>query len=361
MSGAIAQIGVLYGKLGLSTSAELIEGRKKGVEAASKALTREQIGLLVRSALELVDTDAPHPLAEVFSELDPTFDVRANQPEAALLCSSILALGMEASNAFGDEVALLLTAASFGGVRKPKSGATLLCDAERFLADARSEATTSPKVRPHLAAGKAFTDAFAGIPESGAVDGSLLRPALTGLQSYTESRSKAAVQGESDILAYVRRLEEELRTYWWVSARWCDGLKIPFREISTPEAALRAGLELADKTSLPLGLNAAPALVDMVLNDGRADLCKDLTLAQVASAADLEWRKDQFAAFAESGDAWLLPLSTAMGLAAISEDADDWIPRFKRATKIDPKKVKIRPVALASQIYCEQLAQRLLD
>jgi hypothetical protein len=123
MTGAVTQMGVLYGKLGLSTSAELIEARGKGVEAASKALKKEHIGPLVRCTLGLVDTEAPLPLAEVFSELDPTFDVRAQEPEASLLCSSILALEMETPEALGDEVALMLTAASFGGVRKPKNNA----------------------------------------------------------------------------------------------------------------------------------------------------------------------------------------------------------------------------------------------
>ncbi len=360
MSGAIAQMGVLYGKLGLSTSAELIEARGKGVEAASKALKREHIAPLVRSAFGLAEADGPLPLQDLFSELDPTFDVRVQEPEAALLSGSILALEMETPEAFGDEVALLLTSASFGGVRKPTNNATLLGQAEELLATRRSRAAAPPKDRSQLVAGKAYTDAFAGIPESGPVDGSLLRPALSALQSYAESRSKAAVQGENDILAYVRRLEEELRTYWWVSARWCDAVKMPFRELATPEATLRAGMELAAKTSLPLGLHAAPALADMVLKDGRDDLGKDLSLAQVATATDIVWRKDHFAAFAESPDAWLLPLSTAMGLAAISDDADDWMPRFKRLTKVDPK-TKIRPIALASQIYNEQLAQRMLD
>jgi GTPase-associated system helical domain len=359
MSGAITQMGVLYGKLGLSTSAELIAARGKGVEAASKALTRGQIAPLVRCALGLVDADGLLPLAEAFSELDPTFDVRATDPEAALLCCSILALEMETAEAYGDEVALLLTAASFGGVRKPKGEAALIDTAEGLLANARTAAAATPKDRNHLVAGKPFTEALAAIPGSGAVDGSLVRPALAGLQLYAEARSKTAAQSDNDILAYVRRLEEELRTYWWVSARWCDALKSPFRDIQTPEAALRAGLELAAKTSLPLGLNAAPALADMVLNDGRSDLGKDLTVAQVATATDIGWRKSQFATFAESADAWLLPLSTALGLAAISEDANDWMPRFKRLTKIDPK-TKIRPIALASQIYVEQLAHRLL-
>lgn len=359
MSEAIAQVGVLYGKLGLSTSAELIEARKNGVTAAAKALELEHIAPLVRCALGMIDSDDPMPLTEQFFEVDPTFDVRAKEPEAALLSSSVLALEMETPDSHGDSVALLIAAASFGGMRTPKGNATLVGDAERLLANERSKAAAPPKDRTHLVAGKSFTEAFAGIPESGGVDGSLVRPAFTGLQSYVESRSKVAVQSDNEILAYVRRLEEELRTFWWVTARWCDGLKAPFRDLMTPEAALRAGMELASKTSHGLGLNAAPAMVDMVLNDGRADLGKEITLAQVATATDIEWRRSQFAGFAESGDAWIFPLSTALGLAAISEDASDWMPRFKRITKIDPK-TKIGPIAVANQIYCEQLAQRNL-
>lgn len=88
-------------------------------------------------------------------------------------------------------------------------------------------------------------------------------------------------------------------------------------------------------------------------------LGSDLQIAEAATLPDRSWRSKIFGADAEEPLADLLPVTSAQGLAALSEDADDWLPRFKRLTGIDPLK-KLKPIDLGLQLYRERLILRAL-
>ena len=357
MNTAIGRMGVLYGKLGLSTPEAIIAARGRGIESAAKVFGQEHLTDVLACAFQFGMKDEPVPLAEKFSDEDSTFDVRQTDQEGGLIASTLLSYEMQSGSDFAAEVALAFVTASFGGIRKQPSDPEIAGIADKMLANAQSRSTKAPERFTFGRSPKTLTDAMAQIPESGAVDGSVVRIVSAELQKYAETRALASTTNANALFEYVSALEEEMRTYWWVVNGWSDTKKSPFRDLELIPASLLAGLELATKTSLPTGLFAAPALCDMVLQVGRTEIGTQTTLAAAAKSLAPGWRKAEFGEIAESGWAPWLPLSTAMGLAAISNDEPDWEPRFRRITGLNSK-VRLKPLELSVQMYRERLVAR---
>lgn len=360
MNDSIARMGVLYGKLGLSTNPELIAARSEAVKAAAEEVQAEDLPLLLRFVFGLQSSDSSIPFLEQFKDADPTFAVEATDKEASLLCGAILSYEIQSESVLSPQAAMMLAAAAFGNTRKPEFDDQLVATAEQFLADAQMAEGAALADRTYGKAPKKITEALAALPAAGAVDVTILKPLFEDLVKYSESGALAAAKGDNQLLAYVRRLEEELRTYWWVTSGWSNELKMSFRDIDIAEASILVGLELAKITSLQLGLHAAPALCDMVLSIGKTNLKKFVTLSEIAIAPDLAIRKSYFGKIAESVDGVFLPLTSAMGMAANSDDASDWEPRYTRLTGIDTK-VKLKPLDLANQMYREHLAAKFFN
>jgi len=350
-------MGVLYGKLGLSTPEATIAARGRGIELAGKAFDQEHLTDVLACAFQFGTKDEPVPLGAKFSEEDSTFDVRQTDKEGGLLASTLLSYEMQSGTGFAPDVALALVTASFGGIRKQPSDPEIVEIADKLLANAQSRSAKAPERFTYGKSPKGLTDEIAQIPENGAVDGSVMRIVVAELQKYTETRAQASASNDNALLDYVSALEEEMRTYWWVVSGWSDSEKAPFRDLELVPASLLAGSELAAKTSLPVGLFAAPALCDMVLRVGRPEIGTQTTLATAAKSLAQDWRKAEFGEVAESDWAPWLPLSTAMGLAALSNDEADWEPRFRRITGLNSK-AKLRPLELAVQMYRERLVAR---
>ena len=184
--------------------------------------------------------------------------------------------------------------------------------------------------------------------------------ALDELGKYTENNAAAAARADNDVLAYVRRLESELRLYWWVTGGWSTEAGKPFRAIGTVEAAVRSGAELSDKAFNQIGLFSAPAMLDMIIERGRnAEVLSPIQICHAATSGDAAWRRETFGVAASDPLGDLLPISTSLRLSSESDDAEDWHPRFQRMTGIAVD-AALDPVALALQVYRERLAAKAL-
>ncbi len=150
-----------------------------------------------------------------------------------------------------------------------------------------------------------------------------------------------------------------MRTYWWVTGGWSDGASKPFRQLPLPLAAVCAGAELAEKHAGRLGLFAAPALIDLLLERGRPEPMGDVAMQEAVATTNRDWRRSRFVVPSSGPLAPLLPVTTAMGLAAASDDAEDWKPRFTRATGLQPD-ARLSGTEFAVQLYRERLVARLL-
>lgn len=359
------RMGVLYAKLGLATDLAVVEARYQGVVAAWEKLGQKHVANLVGSALGLKGYALSEDFLAFFSEKDPAFDVAPSDKEAALLAACAIAYAFAETLTLEDPLALCLVTASFGSMRSPDVDDKLVELAEQKLAELQADELAVPADTKTTIRGKAVNEAVEALEQqpsrtnvSTGIQNAQL--ALQKLGDFAEAVSKSATASDNQILRYLRRLESEVRVYWWASSGWSTEANQPYKRLDSTEAAIRAGKELADKsTASAVGFFAAPALLSMVLERGRESVPESVSLAKAAVAPDRSWRKSAFQAISEGVHANLMPLATAMGLAASSDDEDDWQPRFERLTGLKVTQA-LTIDQLAVQMYREQLVARLL-
>lgn len=356
---SIKRLGIAYGRLGLSTDVTKIERRAEGVKAGADALTAESLPSVLRAAFSLGQPAESEALLEYFAN-DPTFDVAVEDAEVGLLAAAVLDYAIENETEISPLTALAVVTTAFGGRRKPPRHDALVASAQEMLAYFQGREAKAPANRTYSAVPKKLSEAIqtvANTPNNGfASNPAPTADALTELAKYAQSNALAAAASTNVALDYVRGLEQELKIYWWASGGWSVDAAKPFRRLSLVEAAVRCGVELAANMKSDVGLFAAPALIDQVLERGRGEeaLSKELDLIAVASAGSNEWRRETFSRVAEGRNADLFPISAALGICAASDDADDWHPRLKRLTKLDVT-TSANPVELGLQVYRERL------
>ena len=359
---AIKRLGVAYGKLGLSSDPGLIGRRGEGVKAAAGALELAGVAPLVQAAFGIGAGEERSAFLADFSG-DPTFDVQPADREALLLAAAVAEYEIENETDVSPDLALAVVTSACGGLRSVPMNDQLLPVARRYLAQFQGQVAARPKERAVLKPPKTFSaavDAITNNPASyGGSQPAFVVAALKEVSQYAEAVSDAALTGQQDLLRHVAGLEQEMRTYWWVTGGWSDGASKPFRQLQLPLAAVCAGAELADKHAGRLGLFAAPALIDLLLERGRPEPMGDVAMQEAVATTSRDWRKARFAVPSSGALAPLLPVTTAMGLAAASDDAEDWKPRFTRATGLEPD-ARLPGTEFAVQLYRERLVARAL-
>lgn len=362
MSDAWESLGPLYGKLGLATSPQIITARRAAAQAGFQAFKRVHLSGMLRAAFGLGDSEGSKPLFDVMRGADPTLDMQPSDKEAQLLAGAILQAEINHKSALGNLTALGVLTASFGGVRQSAVMPDLAKAADQALANAQIGSSGGPT--PFVVAKRPddVNEAVEGLSlmqtnYGQTVTGPIAIAAIKKLADSVDTVQETSVAQANAAIAYTRRLEEELRTYWWVVGGWSDALRKPFKDLDQSEAAIRAGAELAHKTSLPLGLFAAPALIDKVIRQDRKGRLAKTSLSTAVSGIDVAWRTSFKAAAENFGD--LLPVTLALHLAAESGDADDWQPRFKRRTGFAAT-TTLGALDLALQVYREIILGRTL-
>ncbi len=362
MTEAIRRLGISYGKLGLSTDPGLIGRRAEGVKAAAKDLKEDGLASLVQAAFDVGSGEARFGFLSHFED-DPTFGVRPGDREAVLLAGAVAEHAMEGGSGAGPTLALGVVACACGGLREPPLNDELVEISRRCLSHFQGQAALQPVARTYSKQPQTLTDAIAAVPavnmQNVAQFAAGARAALQAAGDYAESVAVAAARSDQQLLDYVRSLEQEMRVHWWVTGGWSEDCKKPFRQLPLALAAICAGKELAGKHAGTVGLFAAPALIDLVLERGRTDTSGNVTFQDSADVADRPWRKAQFAGAAAGQLAALIPLTAALGLSAASDDADDWKPRFERLTGLKPD-AALPATELGVQLYRERLLARAL-
>jgi hypothetical protein len=354
MSEVSRRLGVLYGKLGLATDPALIERRIAGADAVATAISVDQIPDLVRCVLRLPNVRGTFLAGFVPS--DPTFSVQAEDAEARLLAAGVAGRVLEERTDSSSVLALSLVVGAFLETRQPPADNQLPVQCETFLANMQGEAYAMPAERKAVKSPKALNEAVQFLTQAAATNQfAQIQPHVTTiakeLTAYTDSVSQAAARTDNALLEYMQQLHEEMGTYWWVVGGWSKDAGKPYKKMSMAEASVRAAKELAEKTSAPLGLFAAPALLELVLERGRETAAKNISIVAAATSTPASWR-EQFIQVGTGPNADLTPLCSAMGLAASSADAADWIPRFERLTQIKAER-EFAPSDLAFQLYRE--------
>lgn len=360
MNGAIKRMGVAYGKLGLATNQELIGRRTEGVKTAASKLALAGIAPLVQAAFDIGTGDARFAFLSDF-QADLTFDVQPSDREAVLLAGAVAECEIESRTGISAELALAVVTCACGGLRKPPLNDQLVSVARHYLTDFQGEGGLKPKERPLVGQPQSVIGAIRAIPNHPQFNqvAQQVTDAFQAVSNYAEAVATSATESDNEMLEYIQKLEQEMRVYWWVTGGWSDTTDKPFRQLPIALAAICAGSELAAKHSSSVGLFAAPALIDLVLERGRPVPAGGVAVQDAAVAPDRNWRNQQFDETASGPLASLLPITAALGLSAASEDAEDWKPRFKRLTGLEPD-VVLSAVELGAQLYRERLVVRAL-
>ena len=291
--------------------------------------------------------------------------LKAADQEAVLLASAIADFIMTEELPVAGEVAL--------GVRDGRDGRDEAH--ERFLRDRhrRADATLAtlqgeyaspPATRKQATAPAQIAVAIQTIKGTSHDHSQLVtlmpavQAAIEQLQSLAITVSQQAVGSHNALVAYVQKLEEEMRTHWWVVGGWSGASKKLFSEMEITIAALQAGLELVTKNPAPLGLHAAPALLNLVLERGREEI-PEMAIGDIVGGVGLSWRKKNYQEFSASPNAALCPMALMFGLSGEADDADDWKAAYSRKTGIDPK-ATISPLNFALQVYRERILRQKL-
>lgn len=355
-------LGPVYAKMGLATAPEIIAARKAAAEAGYDAFKTVHLASALRGALGLGVDAGVKPLFDAMREADPTLDVEPADREATALLGAIISAEMKDRSGLGGLAALGLVTAAFGGVRQSPTQPQLVREAEETLANMQLAVGSRPAdfARPKMP--EDVTAALEAMTTSNPGYGPMLTPApamaaIRKVADFAMAAHGAASTQANAAIGYTRRLEEELRTYWWVVGGWSDELKKPFRTLKQREAAILAGYELAAKTTLSLGLFAAPALLDRVIREDRKGRPQKAALSEAVAELDVPFRARFQPVTAINGD--LLPLSLALLLSGEGGADEDWRPRFKRITRLSAD-LKLGPIDLALQMYREVVIARVL-
>ena len=182
--------------------------------------------------------------------------------------------------------------------------------------------------------------------------------AVTSLQDRSQTNNVSLVRALNSLVAYVNELDEQMQIQWWVVAGWSDDASRSFRELPAAEAALRAGKELADLTSLPAGPVSSKGLLDLLLRNAAHSTTTEVSIGDVAQSADKSWREQWVSGIDASSAMPLCPVTVASAFAAQANDAQDWKPRFEREMCIEPSAM-MPLVAVANQVLLESRLREL--
>ena len=191
----------------------------------------------------------------------------------SLLASSVLDAVMRDQHEAALPAALGYVCCSVGGLRSIDSVEDLSDLATTTMQ--REQQRSAPSLSQMAALAKsALPSSTKSVREAGAQNdvnilATAVAQAFTATLKPLQANDRTLLAAVNSLSGYVSRLNEQMQQQWWVFAGWSSGGAKPFRELGLAEAALRAGIELAQLTELPAGPLSAPALLDAHLEPRR--------------------------------------------------------------------------------------------
>lgn len=359
MNDPAPNLAKLYSRLGLNTDAAVIARRESGAANAVENLEVKDLPDLMAGLFQ-IGQGGEGAYLTAFEE-DPGFEVRVGDKEAVLLAAVIANSALEYEE-LGGPTALAIRSASFGGVRLLEVENGLLNRADNVLSEAQADEVALPTKRNKSPVPTSLDDAIEAVEAVAANQAAQLpgavHKALEEFKAYVANASQADVTGHNRLRAHIERLEKETRTHWWVTGGWSALADKLFGDLPLQIAIVFSALELHEQHGARLGLFAAPALLQLILERGR-DKLQPLTIADIASGTELAFRKERFGSLTSSDKIGLFPLSAALALAAEAGDEDDWKAAFRRKVGLDADR-KFEPLQLAVQFYHETLLRGLV-
>ena len=360
MSESLKQIGPLYKAAALDTPGDLITKRIEGSRVALKSIGLPQAIQLVKLAFAMpVDSEIDW-LLEPIRRADPTFVPESTDRELSLLATGLLLSVLVDRHKSALPAALAYVCCSMGGLRQldPDGGVSEQAVLALQTKQQESSATLPPTLklkRVEAIMAKKIQTAGDENNVSALADALRTTPVAVGALRGNVQMLRTSLER---LIVYIAEQNDQMQQQWWLFGGWSTGAKRSFRDLTIPEASLRAGAELAELTHLPAGPLSVPGILDKLLTDAGLDPETAVSIADAVEATDLEWRKQWIHKLSGTPVSPLCPVILAASLAVESVDQSDWRQRFERESSL-PASTEIPARGLAEQVLREQLLIRL--
>ena len=187
--------------------------------------------------------------------------------------------------------------------------------------------------------------------------GTLFNNYITSLNNYVIKAEEKNEYVTKSISIY----SEESQILWWLIGEWSQDLDKPFKELSSTEAALIIGKELADLVNTLPGPYSSEAVLNKMLGSCKKGARKDLIFADAIEQTSIEWRRTVVEKYPSENLKEITPVLTAITKSLEVDNEKEWLPSFKGATKLEADKIKLSSRELAFQMYVECLTIKCLN
>jgi len=272
-----------------------------------------------------------------FQDADPTFQMRGNDVELAVLAGAELVDTIErSSTVLGDFAALCLVTTSGQNLRKAPPVPEIPEIASRHL-NSRSikRAKIKDDERDLSSADDAFIESIK--PQPAPFNG--IGPAIKRIR-----RELAVTKEEANML-------------WWLFSEFSRDLNKPMREFSAPAISVIAGKELADLTEIIPGPFSIAAMVHRAIRNSHPETAtKKMSLREALKGLPLPWRESfastNYLAELEA----VMPFSNGLKISLTNTKESACMAAIANATGLSDS--RIEPNQIGYQIYLESLLRR---
>jgi hypothetical protein len=137
---------------------------------------------------------------------------------------------------------------------------------------------------------------------------------------------------------------------------WSNDFDTSFKYLNPFQASIIAGKELADIiVNFPGPYSARAVLYKVISVCKNAKVSKQVEFYSVIESLDKEWIQKVIDVYNPNDTDDITPVITALSKSIEVSETKEWIPSYKKATGIDPEKIRISPEELAYQVYLECL------
>jgi len=271
-----------------------------------------------------------------FQNTDPAFKMRDNDRELSVLAGAKLIDVTEHGNVdLADMTALALVSAAAANLRPSPSVRDIPEIAARYLSD------------------RATKRRAAGAEVAGTEPSKVLFDALTELGTPYKELAEELQQ----VRRHLCIVAEESNMLWWLFSENSRDEKQAWAIFSLPAAALMAGKELADLTTVIPGPIAAAAFLARAIRSARKPHPTTILIRDAINKVTTRWRQQYADERCPVELEYLLPIGHAMRLSLESPENNAWLPAFTQGTGIAPN-ASIAPNILAYQVFLETLLCR---
>lgn len=350
-----------YRSAGLSSTPDILGRRSEAFESLRKSVDVHVVIDLARMYFGLAVPRGSDWFSEEFRKTDATFSLIDNAREAAVIASALL----EAAASDGRMIAPLAVTTAAGGKSRSSTLKDGLVDKmklairENAIGMRNTPAIDATRIKqPTKTKTPDELTALQTAHDLGKVVALLKKVGDEG-QAGAKALAEQVASVVTPLAAQVNSLREEVEILWWYVGGWTRLTDKPFADLELGQAALFAGIDLADMSRSVTGPAAAPALLQRVVTGSRKGKAGKVVIRDLVAGipeGDLPNLKASDNV-KENADVCIV-LGALQKIQEIGGDGA-WQSAFVKSTDL-AEDISFEPLELAMQVFRERLLLRAL-